>query len=124
MKDYDFKLEKVMRVVDGDTQEVIVSGDIGFHLEFQAFVRVRLLDIDTPEKNKPEQHDMAVLAQNFATAWYAANFATIRVHSIKEDSFGRWLSIVYCNGDEAQSLSKALFDAGFQKPGSKWGPKV
>lgn len=122
MADYDYRVEKVLRVVDGDTMDLILSGDFGFHLTFQAFVRVRLLDIDTPEKNKPDQHETAMKAQIFTTDWLTRNIDSLRAATKKEDSFGRWLTVVYST-DNGETLADALYSAGFQKLGSKYGPK-
>jgi len=94
---------KPVRVIDGDTIEVLV--DLGFGLimgtEKLPF-RVRVLGVDTPELHSKEDdtRHKAVLAKEFTAHWIEV--ATVAdktgwplvIETEKDDSFGRWLAKV------------------------------
>lgn len=79
---YDYKVESVVRVVDGDT--VIVGIDVGFYLT--TVQHVRLLGVDTPERGQTGYRECT----EFTRAWLQKHPDTM-IHTIKTDAFGRWL---------------------------------
>jgi Micrococcal nuclease (thermonuclease) homologs len=92
--------QAVKRVIDGDTF-------ILYHVGVPAEERVRVLDIDTPEKG--DQH--AVEATQFTRDWLAQGPFVLT--TCKRDSFGRLLAEVMRGSD---SLADSLKAAGYAKP--------
>lgn len=78
----------LLRVVDGDT--IDVSLDMGFNTWCSQ--RLRLLDVDTPERSEPGWAE--------ATSFTASSLlaGSIVVNTVKRDSFGRWLAKVWVDG--------------------------
>lgn len=86
----------VKRVVDGDTF-------IAYHVGVPPEERVRILEIDTPERGHPGFD----AARSFTATWLAQGDFTL--HACKRDSFGRLLATVTRDG---ASLADALYAAG------------
>ena len=90
---YDYNAV-ITNVVDGDTYDVDI--DLGFHIHIHE--RIRVLNLDTPEKRGIEK-ELGYICYN----WANMNFLDkeIILYSEKEikapetDSFGRWLCRVY-----------------------------
>ena len=87
---------KVIKVIDGDTVDLLI--DMGFNTHLKE--RVRLLGIDTPERGQEGYHEAkAFLEQNYLGK-------EILVNTEKgKGSFGRWLGVLYdtmsgCNINE------------------------
>ena len=88
-------------VVDGDTMDFDV--DLGFHLT--AKIRVRLLDIDTPEiygKGAKTERELGLKVKDYVESILLGK--TVILHTEKTGSFGRWLgSVVMKDGGLLQS---------------------
>jgi len=125
--DYKYKA-KVVRVVDGDTIEVII--DLGFRLTIQE--QIRLADIDTPElrprkgtkAQREQEKQKAREARDYVMMkladYYYGSFPStakdlyIRVY--KGDSFGRWIADIYLSATATKSLNQMLLEEGLAKP--------
>lgn len=103
---------KCERVVDGDTIDVII--DFGF--DVSAKRRVRVLDVDTPERGQ----------ENFKEA---TEFVKERVEgkelllqTYKSDVFGRYLARIWYNNEDTGKvcLNDELLMSDLLKPNSKW----
>lgn len=81
---YKYKA-KILNVVDGDTFDVDI--DIGFRIHLKE--RIRLLDIDTPEKRGDAEKALGLLVTKFATQYEGKE---VVIQTEKQDSFGRWLA--------------------------------
>lgn len=92
------------RAVDGDTVDLAV--DLGWKIALR--VRVRLVDIDTPELNSkdPELRILAKVARDQVTVWCGQQ-SGLRLHSHKLDKYGRSLGEVH--GDR-QTLTEYLLE--------------
>lgn len=77
------------RVVDGDTIDVTL--DLGFRTFCKQ--RLRLLGFDAPERKEP-----GFLECRDALQALMQHAKEILVHTVKQDSFGRWLSEVSVDG--------------------------
>lgn len=90
---YQYKA-KITNVVDGDTFDMDI--DLGFNIHIHE--RVRLLDIDTPEKFGKEK-EFGLIMKEFATRHFLGKEVVIRSEkadaAANTDSFGRWLVKVY-----------------------------
>lgn len=107
---YDYEVVAVRRVVDGDTVDLVLSKDVGFHITAQAAVRIRLLNVDTPERGQPGWAE----AGAFVTEWLRQRDGEVRCSTHKSDSFGRWLGYVYVLREDqtAEALNDALVTSG------------
>lgn len=113
MSVYDYRVRRVLRVVDGDTVDLEL--DLGFHMS--AALRFRILGVDTPERGQPGFQNAAIFVdQWFVTAFEAGWEVWARTH--KADSFGRWLADVRSRivADVYSSLADDLISSGHAVP--------
>jgi micrococcal nuclease len=75
-----------MRVVDGDTVDLLV--DMGFHM--QAKLRFRLMGYNAPEVRGPERVMGLEAKNNLQEVLAVGEFVTVKTY--KGDAFGRWLA--------------------------------
>lgn len=80
----------ITNIVDGDTFDMDI--DLGFHIHIHE--RVRLLDVDTPEKFGAEAY-LGLLLKTYAGYKFLGKEVVIKSEkadiAAKTDSFGRWL---------------------------------
>jgi endonuclease YncB( thermonuclease family) len=134
MNDPYIRRAKELRVIDGDTFDLMV--DNGFHNLVK--VRVRLLagsgGVDAPETRTKdrEEKERGLVAKEFVEDWFddaylaAADAAEIQgpapefyltIRTRKDDSFGRWLAQIWnVNG---RNLGDDLLRAGLAERWSK-----
>lgn len=113
---YDYAVAQVVKVVDGDTVDLVVS--VGFR--WKSTQRFRLLGVDTPELNDrdPELRRRAQDAKAFVAAWLddaATDGLELRAATYKGDAFGRWVVEVYAHDEAAgveRWLTRDLLEAG------------
>lgn len=95
---YVYRVKDVLSVIDGDTYYLRL--DMGFHIA--ATVSVRLLGYDTPElrSGTTYEKERGKEARALAQKWLDEEVLAGRVYvkTEKDDSFGRWLGIVF-SGD-------------------------
>lgn len=89
MQDPYYYRASLIRVVDGDTIDADL--DLGFNL--RARHRLRLLDVDTPERGQPDFLDALTFVHG-----RLSNAREITVWTVRRDSFGRWLAQVWADG--------------------------
>lgn len=86
---YEYKAV-ITNVVDGDTFDMDI--DLGFNIHIHE--RVRLLDIDTPEKFGKEK-ELGLLVKDYAAFAFTGMEVVIKSEkadvAANTDSFGRWL---------------------------------
>lgn len=103
---YQYKAT-ITNVVDGDTFDLDI--DLGFNIHIHE--RVRLLDIDTPEKFGAEK-ELGLLVEEYA--WNNFYRAQVVIQSEKADtaaetdSFGRWLVRVNAFGRDICDIYNKL----------------
>jgi endonuclease YncB( thermonuclease family) len=117
MSQYDYKITKSIRTVDGDTFDLTLNktiSDFGFYLVQEMYwsTRFRLLDIDTWEANQAG----GAAATRFADFWIKSAIAdeVLRGQTFKTDHFGRWLIELY-RTDTGEQLDDALRAEGHEK---------
>lgn len=99
----------MIRVVDGDTVDVIV--DLGFRIKIE--MRVRLAGIDAPELNarglegEQARDHLAALLPAGAICWAKTDKP--------KDKFGRWLAWLR-PVDSGQTVNAAMVAAGHATP--------
>lgn len=108
---YQYKA-KILNIVDGDTFDVDI--DLGFHIHIHE--RVRLLNVDTPEKFGKESI-LGFIVRNYARDNFLNKEIIIRSEKNEEaaetDSFGRWL--VETTLDDGRSISQIYTELGVNK---------
>tara|TARA_B110000503_G_C7057969_1_gene375318 strand:- start:350 stop:739 length:390 start_codon:yes stop_codon:yes gene_type:complete len=96
---------QVVRVIDGDTLDLIV--DLGFKVMFNT--RIRMIGIDTPEKNFP----YGKVVKNYLTNLLEGS--SVYVDVTKKDKYGRYLGLVYLNKNDEKSVNDMLIDIEMAK---------
>lgn len=109
--DFSYRVNKVLKVVDGDTIDVIL--DMGFDILYKK--RVRLFGIDTPESRTRdlEEKKYGLLSKEFLKE-QLNKAKKISVKTYKGDEtgkFGRILGDVYIDGKSVNRLMCANFHA-------------
>lgn len=103
---YEYKAV-ITNVVDGDTFDMDI--DLGFNIHIHE--RVRLLDIDTPEKFG-EEKELGLLVKDYATYLFRDMQVVIRSEkadiAANTDSFGRWLVRVIYDGEDIRDIYNSL----------------
>ena len=113
---YQYKA-KILNIVDGDTFDVDI--DLGFHIHIHE--RVRLLNVDTPEKFGVEA-PLGLIMKNYAIGHFLGKEMVIRSEkneeAAKTDSFGRWL--VETTLEDGSSISQIYTELGVNKLSSNY----
>jgi len=92
---------RVVRVLDGDTLDVIDSSLA--NARSGSPVRVRLLNIDAPERKQAYGRWSAQQLKDLL------NTDTVSIEFVSKDRYGRVLGRVYSNGNE---INRAMVEAG------------
>lgn len=119
MKSYEYPAgvfrARCLKVVDGDTVDLIV--DVGFHSLRKE--RFRLSLIDTPELRDRDvtKREDAKLAKDFVIEQLLSESDEewpLRIETERDpDSFGRYLCLIYINGDYSEiCLNHLLVEEG------------
>ncbi|MFF7838787.1 thermonuclease family protein [Streptomyces ossamyceticus] len=111
MNTYPAALE---RLVDADTLDLDI--DLGFDIRVRQ--RVRLLGLNTPEKNTAE----GKAANVWVTDWITQHAPTeLVVATHRKEKYGRWLATV--TAADGACLNTDLLDAGHAAPYDGHGPR-
>ena len=109
---YEYRIKKVLKVVDGDTIDVDI--DLGFNISYTQ--RVRLAGIDTPESRTKDAREKALgleVKDKLKKAIDAAKDVVVKTElPDSSEKYGRILGWVYLDGD-TKSLNEQLIDEGY-----------
>ena len=109
---YEYFVEEVKNVVDGDTIDVVI--DLGFDILFSS--RVRLAGIDTPESRTTDKTEKALgleAKEYLKKQLKDAKSVVIRTEKINSsEKYGRILGWVYVNGS-SESLNNKMINDGY-----------
>ena len=109
---YQYRIKKVLKVVDGDTIDVDI--DLGFNISY--YQRVRLAGIDTPESRTTDLAEKALgIEVKERVKHLIDNAKKIVIKTEKPDSsekYGRILGWLYLDGAET-SVNHALVADGY-----------
>jgi micrococcal nuclease len=83
MKEWSFPA-RITNVVDGDTVDMVI--DLGFEVCINT--RIRLVDIDTPERGQEGFHE----AKEYLETYLGKD---IKLVTAKKGKYGRWLGALY-----------------------------
>jgi micrococcal nuclease len=103
----------ITRVIDGDTLDLSI--DLGF--ELRAYERVRLLGINTAEKNT----DAGKHAADWVREWVAKHGPAFTVDTERREKYGRYLATIAT--PYGHDLIRALLNAGLAAPYDGTGPR-
>jgi len=109
---YEYRVKKVIKVVDGDTIDVDI--DLGFNISY--YQRVRLAGIDTPESRTTDKKEKVLGLEAKDRLKKAIDAATnVVIKTEKPDSsekYGRILGWVYLDNNKV-SINQTLIDEGY-----------
>ena len=109
--DFSYRIDKVLKVVDGDTIDVRI--DMGFDIKYKS--RVRLFGIDTPESRTRdlEEKKLGLLSKKYLKDKLAGGKKlTIKTHKGEQTGkFGRILGEVFISG---KNINLQMCKEGFR----------
>ena len=106
---YEYKVKEVVKVVDGDTIDVVI--DLGFDLSKKE--RVRLAGIDTPESRTRDldEKKLGLEAKEYLST-NLSNANQLMISTEKDGKYGRMLGTIYIN-DDIVSMNQQMIDKGY-----------
>jgi micrococcal nuclease len=109
---YEYRIKKVLKVVDGDTIDVDI--DLGFNISYTQ--RVRLAGIDTPESRTKDAKEKALgleVKDKLKKSIDSAKTVVVKTElPDSSEKYGRILGWVYLDGD-TRSLNEQLIEEGY-----------
>jgi micrococcal nuclease len=105
---YHYKIKDVVRVIDGDTIEVVI--DLGFDISIKE--KLRLANIDAPElqtKDKLEKK-LAIEAMKYLKKWLKSQ-TQLYIRTSKDDKYGRILGEIF--GDNGICINQLLLENSY-----------
>jgi len=105
------RIAQVTKIIDGDTLDLEIKIDLGFHSHAVLNPRVRLARIDAPEV-RGKQRPLGLEAKAYVEA--ELNLKMVSIKTFKDDSFGRWIAEIYYtnNNNRHVNLSDEMVKAG------------
>ena len=102
---YEYKVKEVVKVIDGDTIDIIIDVGFGFYKKD----RVRIAGIDTPEsRTRDKKEKQYGLAAKYFLEGLLNNCDDLIIKTEKEGKYGRILGWLYCNDEECHINIKML----------------
>jgi micrococcal nuclease len=109
---YEYRIKKVVKVVDGDTIDVEI--DLGFNISYAQ--RVRLAGIDTPESRTKDAKEKVLgleVKDRLKKAIDAAKDVVVKTElPDSSEKYGRILGWVYLDGN-TKSINEQLIEQGY-----------
>tara|TARA_B100001093_G_scaffold229899_1_gene220412 strand:- start:989 stop:1429 length:441 start_codon:yes stop_codon:yes gene_type:complete len=105
---YTYKVKEIVRVVDGDTVDILV--DLGFGLTKKE--RVRVAGIDTPESRTRNLYEKYLGKEAAAYLEEALMFENIIIKTEKDGKYGRMLGWLYKEGEDI-SIQERMINKGY-----------
>lgn len=109
---------KVVKVVDGDTLDVLI--DLGFNIHHK--VRVRLYGLNAPESRTKDlaEKEMGLKAKSFTQDWTTKHQVVfLKTIAGKDDKYGRVLAQIYSDKDikseKTACLNLDMISAGYAR---------
>lgn len=103
---------KVTNIIDGDTFDLDI--DLGFYIHIHE--RVRILNLDTPERRGTKEKELGLIVTEYAKRHFLNEDVVIRSKenlTLKTDSFGRWLVEVIL--EDGRSIRDIYTELGANK---------
>ncbi len=112
----DWEVVRVQKVVDGDTVDLIVRREIGvldaFSIQAVGPVRVRLVHLDTPERDEKVPWKRAT---EDLKGWLGSEMSYVGLRLVTQgvDAFGRDLGDIYSAADRKATASDFMIKKGW-----------
>jgi len=108
---YEYKVKEVVKVVDGDTVDILI--DLGFGLTKKE--RVRVAGIDTPESRTRDLKEKryGLEAKDYIQGLLSSGSLSVRTE--KDGKYGRMLGWLYVDKNE-KSVNEIMIEAGYAFP--------
>jgi|TARA_R110002020_G_scaffold20151_3_gene69006 micrococcal nuclease len=106
---YEYKIKEIVKVVDGDTIDVII--DLGFDLSKKE--RCRVAGIDTPESRTSDKNEKIFgieAKEHLEEKLKKAKILVIQTE--KDGKYGRMLGWIYADGSPV-SINQLMIDEGY-----------
>lgn len=111
-----FYAARVVKVVDGDTVDVVI--DLGFDVHLKQ--RVRLAGVNTPESRTSDLKEKALglEAKAYVEDWFDGCNREVFIQTAKDGTgkFGRLLGTIYSDEAKTACLNEDLVDSGHARP--------
>lgn len=105
---YTYKVKEIVRVVDGDTVDILV--DLGFGLTKKE--RVRVAGIDTPESRTRDLYEKKLGKEAAAYLTEQLEDGNIIIKTEKDGKYGRMLGWLYKEG-QTISIQEDMINRGY-----------
>jgi len=105
---YTYKVKEIVRVVDGDTVDILV--DLGFGLTKKE--RVRVAGIDTPESRTRDLYEKKLGKEAAAYLTEQLEDGDIIIRTEKDGKYGRMLGWLYKEG-QTISIQEDMINRGY-----------
>ena len=115
MKNYKtYKNVKVIKIVDGDTMDVLIPIDVGFNITVNIKQRLRIRDLDTPEIYHPSciKEKWHGNEAKFVAKQLLEN-KIITINTYKTGKYGRYIADIILN--DGRNFATIMKEEGFQK---------
>ncbi len=112
-----YKDVKVIKVVDGDTMDVMIPVDVGFNITTIIKQRLRINNLDTPETYRPsckEERDHGNDAKFRAKQLLLDKYVDIVTY--KTGKYGRYIADIILGDGSDYAIT--MINEGYQKRGS------
>lgn len=109
MSMFTYAVKKVVKVIDGDTVDVVL--DLGFNVAITQRIRVRNINSAETRTKDLEEKTQGLAAKAFAEDWFSQG--NIVVKTYKDDKYGRMLGDFF---REEENFAESAILGGFAVP--------
>jgi micrococcal nuclease len=108
---YTYKIKEVLKIVDGDTLDIIIS--VGFDIYLQQ--RIRLAGINAPETKTLNEEEKRKGLESKEWLKNRVTNKSLVIRTIKEEKYGRMLGHIYVDGSKT-SINEEMIQLGLAVP--------
>ena len=109
---YQYKIKKIVKVVDGDTIDVNI--DLGFHITLNQRVRLKGINASETRTLDPEEKKKGLEAKEWLKKELSREGEWV-IETTKEDKYGRILGTLYFVGDPV-TINERMLNEGIARP--------
>jgi micrococcal nuclease len=106
---YQYKINKIKRVVDGDTVDVEI--DLGFGVSISQRVRLKGINAAETKTKDSVEKNRGLSAKKWLSDYLNLNNEEWTIETTKEDKYGRILGVLHLKGSEV-SLNQKMLNEG------------
>ena len=109
---YQYKIKKIVKVVDGDTIDVNI--DLGFHITLNQRVRLKGINASETRTLDLEEKKKGLEAKEWLKKELSREGEWV-IETTKEDKYGRILGTLYFVGDPV-TINERMLNEGIARP--------